>query len=207
MTIDLVNALYRYFSALYKLNQNIIVLCGIDAIDNRKLADDYIDNVIQDIPRLIPYKWRKKEERLLIDPKSGLLAFSNEIPFLESDFINILDVHYIFLDKIRKVRNKLEHEMHVAKITACSSGSTSLFSITYELNGEENTLSASEIIEFVKCLNITFHKIQDLVEKFSSTNRQEHPYYYRLIRYSFTEFNNIYSSDILRTFGKALLPF
>ena len=35
MNVEIASALYRYFEALYELNQNIMVLCGIDVLDNR----------------------------------------------------------------------------------------------------------------------------------------------------------------------------
>lgn len=34
MTVEISNALFGYFEALYDLNRNLIMLCGVDVIDN-----------------------------------------------------------------------------------------------------------------------------------------------------------------------------
>lgn len=54
MNVEIANALYRYFEALYELNQNIIVLCGVDVLDNRGEYEKNIENVIHLMPKLVP---------------------------------------------------------------------------------------------------------------------------------------------------------
>lgn len=208
MTVKVANALYRYFETLYMLNQNLIVLCGIDAIDDREQSEAYIDKVVQAVPRLVPYVFEKQKSSYVISEESGLMEFSAEIPFLKNDYENILQKHMEFLIKAKKVRNKLEHQMHGAAIVATFSSSTSLFGITYNVKGTEYQLDADKIIEFVKDMNNLFSKIQTLVDQFACSNKlEDHPYYWRLIRHSFLEFNKVYESNLLRTFGKVLLPF
>ncbi len=34
-----------------------------------------------------------------------------------------------------------------------------------------------------------------------------HPYYRRLLRYTFTDFNKVYESNVLSIIGKAMFPF
>lgn len=83
-----------------------------------------------------------------------------------------------------------------------------LFDATFEVGDEFFNFKASEIISFVKDINVLFSKLQDLAEQFAfSTGKDDYPYYRRLIRYRFSEFNMIYDSPLLRTFGRALLPF
>lgn len=208
MTVKVANALYRYFDTLYTVNQNLIVLCGIDAIDDREQSEEYIDKVVQTVPRLVPYEYDKKKSSYVISEESGLMEFSTEIPFLKNNYENILQKHMEFLMKAKKVRNKLEHQMHSATIVASSSGTMSLFSMTYSVEEQEYRLDADEIIEFVKDMNKLFANIQTLVDQFACNNKlEDHPYYWRLIRHSFLEFNKVYESDLLRTFGKVLLPF
>lgn len=208
MTTEAVNALYRYFTTLYSLNQNLIMLCGTDVIDCKGQQEDRIDDVIMSIPRLVPYVFDKKSGRRKIEPSDGLMQFSNDIPFLYTDYEAILQKHNGFLEKTRKVRNKLEHKMHGARVVASSSGTGSLFSITYEVSDEIIEIRAAEIIVFVKDINTLFSKIQTLVDKFACQKKyDDHPYYRRLIRYDFSDFNKIFESKLLRVFGKALLPF
>ena len=69
-------------------------------------------------------------------------------------------------------------------------------------------LTASEIIRFTKDINCTFSRIQKLIDTFAYENgKSDHPYYRRLIRYDFCDFNKILDSDILPIVGKSLFPF
>lgn len=208
MTTEAANALFRYFESLYNLNQNLIVLCGIDVLDHRGHYEQRIDDIVMAIPRLVPYTFNKKKGSYEISQNDGLVKFSSDILFILADYNSILQKHKAFLEKIKKVRNKLEHEMHGVRIVASMSSNSSLFSVTYEVANNEIDISAAEMISFVKDLNTLFTKIQTLVDQFACRNGQEdHPYYERLVRYTFSEFNKIYESNLLRTFGKALLPF
>ena len=55
MTSEITNALFGYFETLYDLNRNLITLCGVDVIDNSGQYERYIADIIQAIPRLVPY--------------------------------------------------------------------------------------------------------------------------------------------------------
>lgn len=207
MEKETINALGRYFEALYGLNQNLIVLCGIDAIDNRGQYKRHLEDVIQVIPRLVPYRYNKRALQYELDSKGGLMKFSNDIQYLTLEYSSILQKHSSFLERTKSIRNKLEHEMHDASIVASLSGTGVLFEITYDVAGNKVNLSAKEMISFVKDLNILFSKMQNEIENYSDENSESYPYIMRLNRFVFTDFNKIYESDLLRTFGKALLPF
>lgn len=208
MTREVGNALFRYFETLYGLNQNLIILCGINIFDNGGKFEKYIEKVIMDIPRLVPYVHDYKTCGYKLEPKDGLLEFSEEIPFLQEDYEYILQTHICFLEKSKRVRNKLEHKMHGADAVASSSSSFSLFGITYEVAGEEIDLEAEEFISFVKDINIMFDKIQTLLDQYAAEIEMcDHPYYCRMVRYRFSDFNKLYESNLLRIFGKALLSF
>lgn len=208
MTITTANALFRYFETLYNLNQNLIVLCGTDVYDHLGEQERRIDEVVMAIPRLVPYGFNKKTGAYEIEKADGLMKFSDDILFLEADYESILQKHKDFLEKAKKVRNKLEHEMHGARIVAATSGTTSMFSVTYEVSENDITLRAAEIIAFVKDMNILFSKIQELAHHFAQEHKYgDHPYYQRLVRYDFADFNKIYDSDLLQILGKALLSF
>lgn len=208
MTITTANALFRYFETLYNLNQNLIVLCGTDVYDHLGEQERRIDEVIMAVPRLVPYSFNKKTAIYEIEKDDGLMKFSNDIQFLKEDYESIFQEHKDFLEKAKKVRNKLEHEMHGARIVAATSGTTSMFSVTYEVSENDITLRAAEIIAFVKDMNILFSKIQELAHHFAQEHKyDDHPYYRRLVRYDFADFNKIYESNLLHILGKALLPF
>ncbi len=208
MTITTANALYRYFEALYNLNQNLMVLCGTDIYDHQGEQERRIDEVMMAVPRLIPYSYNKKLGKYEIKNTDGLMQFSEDISFLGEDYENLYQKHRNFLEKAIKVRNKLEHEMHGARIVASSSGSTSMFSVTYEVAESYIDLRAAEIIAFVKDMNILFSRIQELVHcSAREHNYDDHPYYRRLVRCDYADFNKIYESNLLHILGKTLLPF
>jgi hypothetical protein len=165
MTITTANALFRYFEALYNLNQNLMVLCGTDVYDHQGEQERRIDEVLMAIPRLVPYGYNKKVGKYEIINTDGLLRFSDDISFLREDYEKLFQKHRGFLEKAVKVRNKLEHEMHGARITSSYSG-TSLFSITYEVAKTEIGIFAEELIEFAKDLNILFSRIQEQAKQF-----------------------------------------
>ena len=140
--------------------------------------------------------------------KDGLMEFSKEISFLKDDYEQILQQHYCFLEKIKKIRNKLEHQLHGVRKIASMSGSLSLVCFTYLIEETDITIAAKEMISLVKELNIMFAKIQHLADCFACENGlNDHPYYWKLVRCNFLEFNKIYESNLIRTFGRTMLPF
>ena len=176
--------------------------------DHKGEQERRIDEVIIAVPRLVPYGFDKKTGAYKIEKADGLMKFSDDIVFLEAEYESILQKHKVFLEKAKKVRNKLEHEMHGARIVASSSGTTSMFSVTYEVAENEIELHAVEIIDFAKDMNVLFSKIQELMMQFAREHKcGDHPYYWRLIRYDYADFNKIFESKLLHIFGKALLPF
>ena len=130
------------------------------------------------------------------------------MPFLRQDYEAILQKHYAFLVKIKELRNKYEHKMHAVDLTSAGSGSFMLFDLCYHVNGQKITISAGNLIAVVKDLNILFSKIQQEVRQFAYEEKKQHyPYYIRLSRIDFADFNKIYDSDLLKIVGKTFLPF
>jgi len=209
MTVEIANALCGYFETLYELNRDLIKLCGLSVIDNSGQYEKHIKNVIHAIPRLVPYDYDNKKEKYRINHRDGLLEFSDRLPFLQEAYENILQCHIDFLSDVKTIRNKFEHKMHGAKLVGgISSESLVSFDLAYEVDNQRITLSSGAIIRFVKDLNSLFAKIQKWVDSFAYENgKTDYPYYRRLIRYDFCDFNKIYESDVLGFVGKALFPF
>lgn len=208
MTYEIANALCGYFETLYDLNRNLITLCGVDVIDNSGQYEKYIADIIQGIPRLVPYSFNKEKGIYVIVKRDGLLEFLSDLPFLNADYESLLEKNYDFLSKVKTIRNKFEHKIHGARLMAAGSGSGILFNMTYKLHDGEITLNAGEIIMFTKQINGLFSKIQKEVELFAyERNEASHAYFRRLIRYDFCDFNKIYDSPVLKLVGKALFPF
>lgn len=113
MTVEIANALFGYLETLYNLNQKLVKLCGIDVIDDFESGEKEILDIIQDVPRIIPYSFNKKTQTLILKDRDGLLEYKDNISYLKEDYEKILFDNYEFLDKIRKIRNKYEHNAHV----------------------------------------------------------------------------------------------
>lgn len=202
MNVEIANALYGYFEALYFLNQKLIKLCGLDAIDDFENGEGYILEIIQNIPRLIPYSYNKKTRKLEFKSSDGLLEYAEQINYLNDDYDDILKANYDFLEKIRKVRNKYQHKMHGVRIKSSGSSSLSLFDYTFKVDDEEITLYAGSFIKLIKMINCLFTKIVSDVRKYAYENsKEDYLYYRRITRFDFTDFNKIYNSDLLRTVG------
>ena len=209
MTKEIANSLIGYFESLYYLNQKTIALCGVDIEDNSGQYETMVQDVIQAIPRLIPYVYEKKTNQYVICKKDGLLEYADELTFLTDDYEMILKKHYDFLGKIKSIRNKFEHRMHGAKMISGGSTSGSIaFDVTFSIADEEVTITAQELMNLVSDLNILFSKIQDSLSQYAfEKGKSDHFYYRRLLRYRFEDFNKLFATDVLYLFGKALFPF
>lgn len=217
MDLAVINSLYGYFETLYNLNRKMLQICGVDILNERHniLLENKILEIIQDIPRLIPYG--KKKGNLFIENNDGLIEFSDKLIYIQVEYEEILKRNYNTLLQIKDIRNQYEHKIHGAKITGTGSGTTELFDLTFHLkvrnNGVEEEvdyiLYSSDIIKLIKDLNNLFAIIQNQVLEFLDLdeNYKEYYYYKRLSRFSFLDFNNVYDNIILKTIGKILLDF
>lgn len=208
MNKKIANALFGYFETLYYLNQKLIKLCGIDVIDDFECAEKNVLDIIQDIPRIIPYSVNKCTKKLKLDDKDGLLEYKDNIDYLKQDYEKILLDNYDFLKKVKKIRNKYEHKMHGINHKSSGSGTQSLFDFTFEVEKEEIKIYAGEFIKLLKELNVLYSKLVADVNKYAHKNEKEsYLYYRRITKFEFNEFNKLYESGLLRTFGKILKKY
>ena len=208
MTVEIANALFGYLETLYNLNQKLVKLCGIDVIDDFESGEKEILDIIQDVPRIIPYSFNKKTQTLILKDRDGLLEYKDNISYLKEDYEKILSDNYEFLDKIRKIRNKYEHKMHGVKHKSSGSGSFSLFDYTFMVGDESMEITAGSFIKLIKSVNNLFSKIVLDISKYSYENKKEdYLYYRRITRFDFKNFNKIYDNDILKIVGKIMKKF
>ena len=208
MTVEIANALFGYLETLYNLNQKLVKLCGIDVIDDFESGEKEILDIIQDVPRIIPYSFNKKTQTLILKDRDGLLEYKDNISYLKEDYEKILSDNYEFLDKIRKIRNKYEHKMHGVKHKSSGSGSFSLFDYTFMVGDESMKITAGSFIKLIKSVNNLFSKIVLDISKYAYENKKEdYLYYRRITRFDFKDFNKIYDNDILRIVGKIMKKF
>lgn len=79
MTVEISNALFGYFEALYDLNRNLIMLCGVDVIDNEGQYEKRVREIVQNIPRLVPYAFSHKEQKYVLDDHAGVVGVLRRI--------------------------------------------------------------------------------------------------------------------------------
>ncbi len=160
---------------------------------------------------VIPYDLHTKENgRCKLDVKDGLLEFATEIPFLKTDYESIFTQNYDFLSKVKEIRNKFEHKMHGAELISIGRGNMIIFNLSYKIKAKDQwiILYAGEFLKFTKQINELFSKLQNQVASFPHQQDQTmDPYYRRLIRYDFRDFNQIYDSPLLKIVGKTLVQF
>ena len=209
MNIEIANAMSGYLETLYEMNQNLIRLCGAEIFYYRFSEFEKITlDIIQDIPRLIPYSYYNKEQDLVLDDRNGLLEYQDEIKYIREDYQDILNKYKETLNKIRKIRNKYEHKMHDVKYQSSGTGTNSLFDIEFKVNDEFIRIYAGELIKLIKDTNILFSKIAQEISFFAYKKGKEgYAYYERISRFDFKDFNEIYESDILRKIGKVMNKF
>ncbi len=206
-------SMINYFETLYEMNQKLIVLCGdIFYFNSRKKLLE----LIQDIPRVIPYSFNKRTGKLEFKERDGFLEFKDEIEYLEVDFKTILDNNYDFLDKIRHIRNKYEHKMHAAKPLTYGTGPNIEFEYEFLVESDEEfalEVTSKEFIKLLKELNVLYSKIQKEIGRCNykignqETDNLYYQYYKKMCRFDFERFNDIFDSKLLQIFGQSMLEF
>lgn len=208
MNQEIANAMFGYLETLYNCNQNIIKLCGLDIMYNSYDYKKIILDVIQDIPRLIPYSYINKHGKLELVDRDGLIEFNDELGDIKSKYNEILTKNYIFLDKVRKIRNQYEHKMHNVKEKSEGSGTVVLFEFSFEVNNETIDIFASEVIELFKMLNKLYSNIVEMIKTYACENgKTEFAYYSRICRFDFGDFNLLYDSNLINKIGKCMSKF
>lgn len=133
---------------------------------------------------------------------------------MNSEYDDILEKNYKFLDNVRKIRNQYEHRMHGVEYRSSSCGTIEMFEYTFEVkkpwskNTENLTVSAGEFIITMKMINILFDRIRIDIKKYAEDNgKKDYPYYRKLCRHNFKDFNDIYESDLISTVGRILKAY
>lgn len=208
MNVKIANSLFGYFETLYYLNQKLIKLCGVNVIDDFEFCGKEVLDIIQELPRIIPYSYNSKKRKLELKDGNGLLEYCDNITYLKNDYEQILLNNYDFLDKVRIIRNTYQHKMHGIDHKSSGSGSLSLFDFDFDIDGKEVEVCAGSFIKLFKELNILFSKLVSDVEKYAYENGKEsYAYYRRITRFDFRDFNRLYESNLLRIFGQFMKRF
>lgn len=202
MNIDIANSLSGYIETLYDININLVKLCGRDAY-NYDNSEKLVLDIVQDIPRMIPYQYDKGKKKVFLNYQDGLLEFKDELIFLEAEYNNILESNYAVLDKARIIRNKYQHKMHNINFVSSTSGSIDLLSISFSIEGKIINIETDKLISLIINVNNLFSMLVKEIREWARANKKEdYKYYQRLNRFDFLDFNEIFKSNLLVKIGK-----
>ena len=146
MNREIANAMSGYLETLYSMNQKILQLCGTNASEDFEDNSKRLLDIIQDIPRVVPYSFNNNKKILEYVDRNGLLEYKGEIIYLAEEYDKILDENYIFLDN---VRNKYEHKMHGIQHRASLSDSSLLFEFLFDVGNKEIIVTSDDLIKSI----------------------------------------------------------
>lgn len=206
------NALFGYFQTLYEINQKFILLCGMNCHSQVDSNSKTLLDLVQDIFKLLPYKFNQDLKEIVVIKSDGLIEFDNDFGFLYDDYKALLNNYYEQIDKLRKVRNKFEHKMHGVREKASEDGTYNYFTFEFEIEEKGGimkiNISYGTLIGILIALNEMFTKIQYEVFTYANSNECGVSLYYeRLDRVRFTDFNKLYETDLIRTIGRVMHKF
>lgn len=208
MNLEIVNAMSGYIETLYYTNIKLVRLCGLNYYNKIESECRLMLEVMQDIPRIIPYSYSKSQKKDVLKDKDGLLEFKHKILYLQPEFETILKNNLLLLEKIRKIRNKYEHKMHDINYLSSSGDNDRMSDYVFEIDNNSLRINILEVVSFMKQVNSLFSKIVDDIKLCAEENNKEnHPYYSRLTRFDFKDFNAIYESNVLTQIGRILYDF
>ena len=98
--------------------------------------------------------------------------------------------------------------MHEIKRRSSISGKYSFFEFVFKVKDEMIKIGAKELVDLIKQLNVLFSKlIKDIKKNISDEEKTNHPYYKRITRFDFENFNQIYDSKLLWIIGNCMIDF
>lgn len=205
MNQQIINSIYKYIEVLYENNQRLIKVFGMDAIDNYNDGTKDILNIIQDIPRLIPYSYCEDDHKLFLEPEDGLLQYEKKIKYLRDGYKEILNNNEDCLIKIKKIRNKYEHKLHNIETPSRFTGNDDWFRYGFKIKTKKYNIESEELVKLFKDLNVLYDKLIDDILKYAYKNKDDHPFFTRLRRVDLLGFNKLYDSKLLYEIGKAII--
>lgn len=208
MNREIANAMSGDLEILYNMNQKLLQLCGTDASEDFEDNSKRLLDIIQDIPRVVPYSFNNNKKILEYVDRNGLLEYKGEIIYLAEEYDKILDDNYIFLDNVRDIRNKYEHKMHGIQHKVSLSDSVLLFEFLFDVGKDEIIVTSDDLIKLIKSINILFSRIVSDIKKYAiENNLTDYPYYKKINRFDFKDFNELYDSNLINKIGKVMNEF
>lgn len=137
--------------------------------------------------------------------KDGILDFTADFDFLETEYDDLVINNQKILYNIKKIRNKTEHIPHKLKAQGFTSGNDSFSTADFKYNQEKLSVNTRDIIKILKNLNQIFSRIINKMKDFRLTlteDKRDHPYLKKYTELNFDRYNKILDSEILYDISK-----
>ena len=212
MNQKIADAMFYYFKLLYDTNKNFIQLCAMGGIFVGDIEDynQRVLDIVQGIPKLIPYI--RDKGKLSLTKKDGLLEFENELSYLNDEYDIILSKNYDLLENVNLIRGKYAHKMHDIEFIQPSKGS-GYFDVRFKINDQRINngfihIKDDLLMKLLKELNSLFSKIaKEIISSECVNNIHVQLYDWRIMRFDFTYFNEIYESGLLEKIASVMYQF
>lgn len=178
---DWINSIYKYFIILDRINKQFKFL--IKTMEYEEIEEHFF-YLSTELLRLIPFTENKKDNSIFLNLKDGICLLKDHISFLEGDLKKILQENSKTFIKIKKIRNKYEHEPHNVN-GVFSTGHSSFSAMGFYCRNELVSLDTMELTYVIYELNKLFDKIEKKINRIEFENKDE-----------LNQFNKIYIEKI-----------
>ncbi len=190
---DWINSIYKYFIILDRINKQFKFL--IRTMEYEEI-EEYFFYLSTELLRLIPFTENKKDNSIFLNLKDGICLLKEHINFIESDLKKILQENTKTLLKIKKIRNKYEHEPHNVN-GAFSTGHSSFSAMGFYCRNELVSIDTMELTYIIYDLNKLFDKLKKYILEIYENNiekldRFNLEYVEKIKNYDFTKYNKKY---------------
>ena len=190
---DWINSIYKYFIILDRINKQFKFL--IRTMEYEEIEEHFF-YLSTELLRLIPFTENKKDNSIFLNLKDGICLLKEHINFIESDLKKILQENTKTLLKIKKIRNKYEHEPHNVN-GAFSTGHSSFSAMGFYCRNELVSIDTMELTYIIYDLNELFDKLKKYILEIYENNiekldRFNLEYVDKIKNYDFTKYNKKY---------------
>lgn len=190
---DWINSIYKYFIILDRINKQFKFL--IRTMEYEEIEEHFF-YLSTELLRLIPFTENKKDNSIFLNLKDGICLLKEHINFIESDLKKILQENTKTLLKIKKIRNKYEHEPHNVN-GAFSTGHSSFSAMGFYCRNELVSIDTMELTYIIYDLNELFDKLKKYILEIYENNiekldRFNLEYVEKIKNYDFTKYNKKY---------------
>lgn len=190
---DWINSIYKYFIILDRINKQFKFLIRTMKYED---IEEHFFYLSTELLRLIPFTENKKENSIFLNLKDGICLLKDHIRFLEGDLKKILQENSKTFIKIKKIRNKYEHEPHNVN-GAFSTGHSSFSAMGFYCRNELVSLDTMELTYIIYDLNKLFDKLKKYILEIHENNiekldRFNLEYVEKIKNYDFTKYNKKY---------------